>query len=159
MKKIKNKKGFTLIELLAAVVILGILMLVAIPRVSKYIENSRKDAFIDTALVYIQAVKYGVADGSITCQDNGYIVLSSLKLDKGKKSSLSNSDIDRANSYVQVKITNGVYSYKIAIMDKNHNGWDSAIDESELDRNDITKDAHAGEPQGSNPSPTACSIS
>ena len=37
-----NKKGFTLIELLAVIIILGILMLIAIPSVTNYINNSRQ---------------------------------------------------------------------------------------------------------------------
>ncbi|MBQ6539164.1 MAG: prepilin-type N-terminal cleavage/methylation domain-containing protein [Bacilli bacterium] len=37
----KKKKGFTMVELLGAVVILGILMLVAIPAVNSYIQKSR----------------------------------------------------------------------------------------------------------------------
>ena len=35
----KNRKGFTLIELLAVVVIIGILLLIAIPSVSKYLSK------------------------------------------------------------------------------------------------------------------------
>ena len=46
MKKI-NSKGFTLVELLAVIVIMGILMMVAIPAVTRTIENSRKDTFIN----------------------------------------------------------------------------------------------------------------
>ena len=52
-----NKKGFTLIELLAVIIILGILMIIAIPSVTTYIQNSRKSAYVDTASAYIDAVR------------------------------------------------------------------------------------------------------
>ena len=45
----KKKNGFTLIELLAVIIILGILMIIAIPSVTSYINNSRKSAYVDTA--------------------------------------------------------------------------------------------------------------
>ena len=64
---LKNKKGFTLIELLAVIVILGILMLVAIPLVSKYINNSRKDTFINTAKTYVDAVRTAYNADNIEC--------------------------------------------------------------------------------------------
>ena len=44
MKKM-NKKGFTLIELLAVIIILGVLLLIAVPSVSKYIQNSRMSTY------------------------------------------------------------------------------------------------------------------
>lgn len=56
MKKL-NKKGFTLIELLAVIIILGVLMIIAIPSVTEYISSSRKSAFVDTAAGYIDSVR------------------------------------------------------------------------------------------------------
>jgi prepilin-type N-terminal cleavage/methylation domain-containing protein len=59
----KNEKGFTLIELLAVIIILGILMLVAIPSVTTYINSSRKSAYVDTAQQYIKAAVNVVNQG------------------------------------------------------------------------------------------------
>ena len=67
MKKI-NTKGFTLIELLAVITIMGILMMVAIPAVSRTIENSRRDTFMNVAKEYVSAVRNGMLADNIECQ-------------------------------------------------------------------------------------------
>ena len=59
----KDNKGFTLIELLAVIIILGVLMLVAIPSVTTYINNSRKSAYIDSARK--------IMDGAIVLVNSG----------------------------------------------------------------------------------------
>lgn len=46
MKRNINKKGFTLVELLAVIVILAVLALVAMPNVTRLMNDSRKNAFI-----------------------------------------------------------------------------------------------------------------
>ena len=66
MKKL-NSKGFTLIELLAVITILGILMLVAIPAVSRTIENSRRDTYGDVAKTYINTVRNAVLADELEC--------------------------------------------------------------------------------------------
>lgn len=81
MKKL-NKKGFTLIELLAVIVIMGILMVVAIPAVSQMIDNARKDTFINTAKSYVNAVNTLWAADEIKCGASGS-ELSASSLDAG----------------------------------------------------------------------------
>lgn len=76
MKKL-NSKGFTLIELLAVITIMGILMMVAIPSVSRTIENSRRDTFANIAHEYINAVRNNVMADNIECDTpNGMVVAS-----------------------------------------------------------------------------------
>ena len=115
----KNKKGFTLIELLAVIVIMGILMMVAIPAVSRVIENSRKDAFVDIAKSYANAVITAWTSENLTCEgivssavdDGDYYILINTKevassalpvlLEQGGKSSWGNRDV---NGYVRVHV-------------------------------------------------------
>ena len=71
-----NNKGFTLIELLAVITIMGILMMVAIPMISRTIENSRKDTFIDTVKKYCSSVRTMWAADNFQC---GNYVSSAVK--------------------------------------------------------------------------------
>ena len=64
--QMKNKKGFTLIELLAVIVILGLLMAIAIPSVTKYITESRKKTVVSTIGNYMSALSNDVNDLTYT---------------------------------------------------------------------------------------------
>ena len=70
MKKNLKSAGFTLIELLAVITIMGILMMVAIPSVSRTIENSRRDTFADVAKQYINTVRNAVLSDELNCTIN-----------------------------------------------------------------------------------------
>lgn len=70
MKKLKNA-GFTLIELLAVITIMGILMMVAIPSVTRTIANSRRDTFADIVLRYVDSARNMYVGDNIKCYVNG----------------------------------------------------------------------------------------
>ena len=52
-----NKRGFTLVELLAVIVILAVVILIAVTAVVPRMNNAKKKAFIDEALIYLKAGK------------------------------------------------------------------------------------------------------
>ena len=58
----KNKKGFTLIELLAVIVILGLLMAIAVPSITRYVMESRKNTMTTTINNYINSMINEVND-------------------------------------------------------------------------------------------------
>lgn len=57
-----NKKAFTLVELLAVIIILGLLMAIAIPSVSKYLAQSRTKTYMNTLSSYADGVTKMVAN-------------------------------------------------------------------------------------------------
>ena len=65
----KKKNGFTLIELLAVIIILGILMIIAIPSVTKYISDSRKSSYVDSAKEIIGSARNLVNSGELEMYD------------------------------------------------------------------------------------------
>lgn len=138
-KKLLNAKGFTLIELLAVIVIMGILMMVAIPAMTTFMENARKDTFISIAESYVNAARYKVLNDGYSCSSAGSTMSSSalspgtyyIQIDKDGKDNLLEepavSPWGTANlvGYVQidVKYENELpkYSYSI-LLEEDKNG-------------------------------------
>ena len=164
----KKNKGFTLIELLAVIIIMGVLMMTAIPAVTKYIENSRKDTFWQTAKSYIDAARtpllsgeYGVAaqfvyteaevsstkiEAGQPCEVPPYgkvtlVPISIIELEKGGNKSSFNRDM--SNGYV-LAVNEGTSTkdkivYYFAGVDKGKNGIDLFTSESALSRSAVKK--------------------
>ncbi len=116
----KDKKGFTLIELLAVIVILGIIMLVAIPAVTGYISGARNDSYKDDAALFIDGMKnIAVTKNRLPFGENQVALFKvhgdkGLQLDSGGKTSPYGPAWDNGYTYVAVARVDGEYIYAFA---------------------------------------------
>ena len=113
----KKRNGFTLIELLAVIIILGVIMLIAIPSVTQQITNSRKNSYVDTAQSYVKAIVTRVNEGDLDLFDTETVYLlpvgnneakSCISLESGGASPFSKS---YHYAYVAVHYTGNSYDY------------------------------------------------
>ena len=145
MKKM-NKKGFTLIELLAVIVILGLLMAIAIPSVTKYINQSRKKTLASTIANYIQAVSVQVNNGDDQFTDSSIyaIPIECISLEKGGKNPFGDWAPVSSNywAYVLVQPNGDSYTYGFTFKDSaNYGMWPTSIKNMDSSGNYITTDA------------------
>lgn len=138
-----NKKGFTLIELLAVIVILGVIMVIAIPSMTGYIANSRKDTMLSSAQEFINAARtLLISENALPSYGEAVAVpVSIIEVDKGGVSPYTNKAFveTAGKSYVLVynkattaaTTTSKDYSYAITLVDEKGNCLD-LVDESYL---------------------------
>ena len=101
-------------------------MITAIPAVTKYINNSKKDTFADSALAYINSARYSLLNDEydVTAPDTGdsvCIPLEFVDIDKATKSSYG-GNWDTKKSYVKAENKDGKITYSIAIRDDKNYG-------------------------------------
>lgn len=160
MKKNLKSAGFTLIELLAVITIMGILMMVAIPSVSRTIENSRRDTFADVAKQYINTVRSAVLADELNCgtQSVGatpdglyyYRIDTTAQgtkdlMESGGKSSWSNAEIQGYVAWYK-KTTAATASangktqttYATLLVDAGQHGLDRFTLETDISRSKVT---------------------
>ena len=168
MKKKTNSKGFTLIELLAVFTIMGILMMVAIPSVSRTIENSRRDTFADVTKSCINTIRSSVLADELECGTANKISVGATPdgvyyyeidtqaqgtidlMESGGKSSWSNSDVSGyVTWYKKTDTTNGDNktrtTYAAMLVDTGKHGIENFILEKSITRSNVstaTKNAY-----------------
>lgn len=140
MKNKSNKNGFTLVEMLAVIIILGILMIIAVPSVTSYISQSRKTAYIDTAKSLVTGAKAMINDGELKLFDLNatyYIPSSCIKLEDGVAES-PYGKFEKA--YVVVSYTGSGYNYYFLSLDETGQGVKNVTNIKDLTEDDIKTD-------------------
>ncbi len=130
-RKKKKTLAFTLIELLAVIIILGVLMLVAIPSVTSYIANSRKEAYIDTVKNLIKGATNLVNSGTLDVFDTEttyYIPNSCIELETGGDSPYGKFD----PAYIMVTYNNDSFDYYWMSRDSSGQGIKNVTNSKDL---------------------------
>ena len=144
MKKI-NKKGFTLIELLAVIVIMGILMMVAIPSVNLIIIDARKDIYVNSARTFINEAEKEVVNSTFEIDDPDttyYIHIANLvddvtNLGKSGFATWSDSYVVATMALVNNKVDINYYFNSVDLA-----GWKiTLIGRDKLKKSDVYQDA------------------
>lgn len=146
-----NKKGFTLIELLAVIIILGVLLLIAIPAMNTLVENAKKDAFVSTAKNYISQARYEALQGEYELPGLGkynVVPIQNIELEKGSKNSVYDKAWKDNLAYVvivnegSIDATTGEakdkFVYYFAAVDVANNGI-ALTEENTMERDDVKK--------------------
>lgn len=158
MKKL-GQRGFTLIELLAVITIMGILMMIAIPAVSRTIENSRRDTFADIAHEYINAVRNNVLADNISCKVGSDTMVASATptgtyyfaidtatdgtkdlMESGGKSPFGNAEMKGYVKWVKLADdTTGktTTKYSMVLTDSGKHGFDTETAEADIKRSAV----------------------
>ena len=121
-----KNRGFTLIELLAVIVILGVILVIAIPSISAAILNSRKNAYVATANEFVDGARLITLNDPSRLPSTGTstILISEIKLEKGSsiKSPFGKTYTLDSGVYITYDAANQEYIYSIYLMDDGGNG-------------------------------------
>ncbi len=136
-----NKKGFTLIEIIAVIIILGVIMMIAVPAVSEQIDLSRKSSYITNIKSFMESIngEYKSKTFGALLEDEEILVvpISEVNLEKVSKSS-PYGPYDFPRSYVVITRENDTYkSYAFFKDITNHGVVQKQYDE--LFRSSIVK--------------------
>ena len=122
----KNKKGFTLIEILAVIIIMGIILIIAVPAVTKYIFKSDRQVYVSNINAYAETIrgKYEMKEyGDYLQEDEIMIVpIKSVILEKGDSENSPYGAYDFERSYIIIVPENNKYNFYATVIDETSTG-------------------------------------
>lgn len=113
-----KNKGFTLVELIAVIALLSIIMLLIVPNVANYLNNSKKTLFYDNVVNMFKSATttfmYQDDPTNTTFSNNG------VKLDVDVESEyVYTIKVNNYGEVISIDVNNGVYSYNKSSSDIN----------------------------------------
>ncbi len=134
-----NKRGFTLVEIIAAIVVLGIIMIVAIPTVSSQIANSRRKAFYANLNRYVEGAREVVEQSksikAVSRDVTYYIPKECISIDNGEESGYGTWE----ELYVAVTYDGLKHKYYITAYDNTSHGMELTQSDKINDTEIVTK--------------------
>jgi len=122
----KNNRGFTLVELLAAMVILGILMMIAVPTIFNMFDDNKKQLYVDAAKKLMAQAEYEMKASSSIIEKppkDGAIAISLLYLDSSDfEDAPEGGEFIKEASFVVIKNTGTSLEYSATIVEKMKKG-------------------------------------
>ena len=141
-----KSEGFTLVEVIAVIIIIGVIMLVAVPSYTEYVASSRKSAYVSNVKSYVESARGGAYSklyGALPESDELLVIpYSILKLEKNNenKSPYAPYVVDRSYIVMVGRATidnlSVVYDYYVVFVDENNNGINN-VASTRLDRKDV----------------------
>lgn len=104
-----KNKGFTLVELLATITVLGLLLVIAIPKMGDIMEYSKRNSFLGEAQAVYRTAKMKALDLANEGNDGVIDSKGSTKLDmKGNKLDYC-VIVDENGTITRITVSNGTY--------------------------------------------------
>ena len=121
-----NKRGFTLVEVISVIVIIGVLMLIAIPAVSNYIMSSRRASYAANVHAFVETIngKYDSKDYGSYVKDDEVMVIpfKTIELEVGDNDESPFGPYDFTKSYVLILTEYNKYQIYVNAVDSTGTG-------------------------------------
>lgn len=122
-----NNRGFTLIELLAVVVILGVIMVLAVPNTVGMIDRNKKGNFLEDAKIFVSlAQTKAQVDRALEMPENNKEALV-ITLEYLNTNEISDptygKEYDRKRSFVLITVQGDSYKYYVHLVAKDEDSY------------------------------------